>query len=142
MLISVRFWFCLLLDQYNQTSSQVISNLNQVTILFCNFKRQAFYPGGRPEGTCGPRLVCCRKPVRPQIPNPAFNQLNQCGVRHTHGINGRIKNPVYIEGDSEFGEYPWQVAILKKDPKESVYVCGGTLIDHLYIITAAHCVKR
>lgn len=46
-----------------------------------------------------------------------------------------------MDGDSEFGEYPWQVAILKKDPKESVYVCGGTLIDGLHIITAAHCIK-
>lgn len=39
------------------------------------------------------------------------------------------------------GEYPWQVAILKKDPQESVYVCGGTLIDSLHVLTAAHCVK-
>lgn len=39
------------------------------------------------------------------------------------------------------GEYPWQAAILKKDPQESVYVCGGTLIDSLHIITAAHCIK-
>lgn len=39
------------------------------------------------------------------------------------------------------GEYPWQVAILKKDPQESVYVCGGTLIDNQHIITAAHCIK-
>jgi secreted trypsin-like serine protease len=39
------------------------------------------------------------------------------------------------------GEYPWQAAILKKDVQESVYVCGGTLIDNLHVITAAHCVK-
>ncbi|CAA9994379.1 unnamed protein product [Nesidiocoris tenuis] len=39
------------------------------------------------------------------------------------------------------GEYPWQVAILKKDPQESVYVCGGTLIDHNHVLTAAHCIK-
>lgn len=69
------------------------------------------------------------------------NKFNRCGVRNAQGINGRIKNPSYIDGDSEFGEYPWQAAILKKDPKESVYVCGGTLIDNSHIITAAHCVK-
>ncbi|XP_050301446.1 uncharacterized protein LOC126739699 isoform X1 [Anthonomus grandis grandis] len=97
--------------------------------------RQAYY--GRPQ-TCGPRHVCCRRPVRPV---PSVNR-NTCGTRHSQGINGRIKNPVYVDGDSEFGEYPWQVAILKKDPKESVYVCGGTLIDPLHIITAAHCVKQ
>ena len=39
------------------------------------------------------------------------------------------------------GEYPWQAAILKKDVQESVYVCGGTLIDALHVLTAAHCVK-
>ncbi|CAH1105722.1 unnamed protein product [Psylliodes chrysocephalus] len=102
-----------------------------------------FYGGNGPNGisgrpqTCGPRHVCCKRPLRPQVPN--VNK--QCGTRHSQGINGRIKNPVYIDGDSEFGEYPWQVAILKKDSKESVYVCGGTLIDHLHILTAAHCVK-
>lgn len=69
------------------------------------------------------------------------NKFNRCGVRNSQGINGRIKNPTYVDGDSEFGEYPWQAAILKKDPKESVYVCGGTLIDSSHIITAAHCIK-
>lgn len=108
-------------------------------------QRQAYYtnspnPNGIPnQSTCGPRHVCCRRPLRPQIPTPGNGR--QCGTRHAQGINGRIKNPVYVDGDSEFGEYPWQVAILKKDPKESVYVCGGTLIDSYHILTAAHCVK-
>uniref|UniRef100_A0A146M9E3 Phenoloxidase-activating factor 2 n=1 Tax=Lygus hesperus TaxID=30085 RepID=A0A146M9E3_LYGHE len=99
--------------------------------------RQAYYPG---NGRCGPREVCCRRPARtgPQTTRPNYGQ---CGVRNAQGINGRIKNPVYVDGDSEFGEYPWQVAILKKDPQESVYVCGGTLIDHQHVITAAHCIK-
>lgn len=118
---------------------------------------------------CGPKAVCCRRPIRQspptsqylqptqqnqylqssqnqfQQPPPQFNgkpsQIKRCGIRNSQGINGRIKNPSYIDGDSEFGEYPWQVAILKKDPKESVYVCGGTLIDDSHILTAAHCVK-
>lgn len=84
--------------------------------------------------------MCCRRPLRPQQPPQVINP-GQCGKRNTNGITGRIKNPVYVDGDSEFGEYPWQVAILKKDPKESVYICGGTLIDGLHILTAAHCVK-
>ncbi|XP_054286272.1 uncharacterized protein LOC129002466 isoform X1 [Macrosteles quadrilineatus] len=102
-------------------------------------KRQAYYPGGG-AGRCGPRQVCCRRPLPPaqQVYRP---HSPQCGVRNTQGVHGRIKNPVYVDGDSEFGEYPWQVAILKKDPQESVYVCGGTLIDHQHVLTAAHCVK-
>ncbi|XP_072760900.1 uncharacterized protein [Anoplolepis gracilipes] len=92
--------------------------------------------GGRPS-VCSSHHVCCQKShVIGARPRPA-----QCGVRNAQGINGRIKTPAYIEGDSEFGEYPWQVAILKKDPSESVYVCGGTLISSRYIVTAAHCVK-
>lgn len=106
-----------------------------------SFQRQSYYGNGnsgRPS-SCGPRHVCCKRPLRPHV--PVLGQSRQCGTRNTQGINGRIKNPVYVDGDSEFGEYPWQVAILKKDPKESVYVCGGTLIDPLHILTAAHCVK-
>ncbi|XP_069702040.1 uncharacterized protein [Periplaneta americana] len=100
-------------------------------------ERQAFYGGQQ----CGPRYVCCRRPLQPHRPQYPQGGGLQCGRRHAQGVNGRIKNPVYVDGDSEFGEYPWQVAILKKDVQESVYVCGGTLIDNLHILTAAHCVK-
>ncbi|XP_068139887.1 uncharacterized protein [Drosophila tropicalis] len=101
-------------------------------------EKRAYY-GNRPvEKTCRINEVCCRRPLRPQAPS---SQLGRCGVRNAAGITGRIKNPVYVDGDSEFGEYPWHVAILKKDPKESIYACGGTLIDAQHIISAAHCIK-
>nr|XP_034831330.1 uncharacterized protein LOC117988307 isoform X2 [Maniola hyperantus] len=97
--------------------------------------RQGYF--GRPQiPQCQQNQVCCRRPLRPQA-----SSRGQCGLRNSQGINGRIKTPSYVDGDSEFGEYPWQAAILKKDPKESVYVCGGTLIDGLHIMTAAHCIK-
>ncbi|XP_055913727.1 uncharacterized protein LOC129947251 [Eupeodes corollae] len=102
-------------------------------------EERAYYGNGRPgvQQQCRGNEVCCRRPFRP----PQQQQLGRCGTRNAAGITGRIKNPVYVDGDSEFGEYPWHVAILKKDPKESVYVCGGTLIDGQHIITAAHCIK-
>ncbi|KAK9502943.1 hypothetical protein O3M35_011622 [Rhynocoris fuscipes] len=103
-------------------------------------ERQAYYGG---SGRCGPSQVCCRRPARTgsQYRPPGGQYTAQCGVRNAHGINGRIKTPVYVDGDSEFGEYPWQVAVLKKDPQESVYICGGTLIDASHVLTAAHCIK-
>jgi len=68
----------------------------------------------------------------------------QCGRRNAHGVTGRINNPAqaYNEGDTEFGEYPWQVALLKKEEYDNVYVCGGSLIDSSHILTAAHCIKQ
>ena len=39
------------------------------------------------------------------------------------------------------GEYPWQVAILKKDQYDNVYVCGGALVGPSHVLTAAHCIK-
>nr|XP_036221335.1 uncharacterized protein LOC106621020 isoform X1 [Bactrocera oleae] len=102
-----------------------------------NTEQRAYY-GNRPvEKTCRVNEVCCRRPLRPA----PQQQLGRCGTRNAAGITGRIKNPSYIDGDSEFGEYPWHVAILKKDPKESIYACGGTLIDAQHVITAAHCIK-
>ncbi|XP_065342618.1 uncharacterized protein LOC135941205 isoform X3 [Cloeon dipterum] len=107
-------------------------------------KPQARQFGGNQLGNgnrCPSYQVCCRNPGRPAYAPQQQQGYPQCGRRNAQGINGRIKNPVYADGDSEFGEYPWQAAILKKDAHESVYVCGGTLIDNQHVITAAHCVK-
>jgi len=73
-----------------------------------------------------------------------FSTFGQCGKRNAHGVNGRINNPAqhFDEGDTEFGEYPWQVALLKKEQYDNVYVCGGSLIDASHILTAAHCIKQ
>jgi secreted trypsin-like serine protease len=37
------------------------------------------------------------------------------------------------------GEYPWQVAILKKQGQSLYFICGGTLIGDQRVVTAAHC---
>ncbi|XP_046807736.1 uncharacterized protein LOC111683517 isoform X2 [Lucilia cuprina] len=123
------------LEEHEETVEKRSSVLAETVKL----QERAYY-GNRPvQKTCRVNEVCCRRPLRPA--QPPQQQLGRCGVRNAAGITGRIKNPVYVDGDSEFGEYPWHVAILKKDPKESIYACGGTLIDAQHVITAAHCIK-
>ncbi len=71
------------------------------------------------------------------------NGLGQCGRRNAHGINGRVAAGRFAlnDGDTDFAEYPWQVAILRKEKLDNVYLCGGSLIDGSHILTAAHCIK-
>ncbi|XP_063614616.1 uncharacterized protein LOC134787733 [Penaeus indicus] len=85
---------------------------------------------------CAVGHVCCR--------NPSFRQSRQvssCGRRSSFGLLGRVKNTHFEQGDTEFGEYPWQAAILRRDNGDNVYVCGAVLIDHRHLLTAAHCIS-
>ncbi|XP_037081364.1 uncharacterized protein LOC119102112 [Pollicipes pollicipes] len=83
--------------------------------------------------------VCCRNPI--PIGSQGRQQPGSCGVGRTDAVNGRIKNYDVREGETVFGEFPWHVAILKKEGADNVYVCAGSLIGTEYILTAAHCVK-
>jgi secreted trypsin-like serine protease len=40
---------------------------------------------------------------------------------------------------AEAGEYPWQIALLKKQGNSLYFICGGTLIGAQRVVTAAHC---
>jgi secreted trypsin-like serine protease len=45
------------------------------------------------------------------------------------------------------GKWPWQVALLSYDPRDplsnfAAQFCGGTLVDELFVVTAAHCVTE
>lgn len=97
------------------------------------FKFNAYTPG---LSGCAASHICCRSPVfRSQ------RDIKTCGRRNSVGLLGRVKNSLFEEGDTEFGEYPWQAAILKREGADNVYVCGAVLIDVRHLLTAAHCVN-
>ncbi|KAG8201919.1 hypothetical protein JTE90_027396 [Oedothorax gibbosus] len=86
---------------------------------------------------CGPYHVCCKNPETSTV----HPYEHRCGIRNPGGINGRILS-ANKKGEAEFGEWPWQAAVLKKDGDEFIFKCGGTLIDNRHIITVAHCVDK
>ncbi|KAG5670439.1 hypothetical protein PVAND_000703 [Polypedilum vanderplanki] len=90
---------------------------------------------------------CCETgdvlpPTNPLPPPTAPKVSTQCGFRNIEGVGFRITGN--NDGESEYGEFPWMVAILKEeiaaDQVLNVYQCGGSLITNQVVLTAAHCV--
>ena len=90
----------------------------------------------RVPGTSGQTLefVCCPKTDRAGV-TPA--PITGCGRRNVAPIVG---------GESAVpNSWPWAVAIFQRssrDPTKRQFICGGSIINRRFIMTAAHCVVR
>ncbi|XP_058836996.1 phenoloxidase-activating factor 2-like [Topomyia yanbarensis] len=94
--------------------------------------------------------VCCLRQstttekwttIDPLKPKPMNNNYTPrgCGYRNEGGVGFNTIGG--SEGESQYGEFPWMVAILTGTGSGTKFVCGGALIDPEVILTTADCVK-
>lgn len=90
--------------------------------------------------------ICCGEDsiseTRP-TPKPGEDSKKPigCGYRNLDGVGFRIQGQT--NGEAEYGEFPWMVAIYSNNGSNSIlYHCGGALIHPEVVLTAAHCVKN
>ncbi|XP_072934282.1 serine protease gd-like [Epargyreus clarus] len=101
--------------------------------------REPSQPITRPPPTTQQTEMTYRPPTtQPPPPPPPRRNNNECGV------NGNIDSvPLIYNGMSyNRGEWPWLVAIFKRKDIGLNYICSGTLVSNLHVITAAHCMHR
>uniref|UniRef100_A0A8C3X725 Transmembrane serine protease 13 n=1 Tax=Cyanoderma ruficeps TaxID=181631 RepID=A0A8C3X725_9PASS len=130
-----------LLHVYSSTESQWLpvcssdwdESFSRKTCRQLGFQNIAFpapsvVPVGGGDGVCGGDSVCVplHAPLPPSLsPSPALPPA--CGQR----ISGRI-----IGGkETSVNKWPWQVSV-QYGP---IHICGGTIIDAQWVLTAAHC---
>ncbi|XP_041971769.1 serine protease gd-like isoform X2 [Aricia agestis] len=89
----------------------------------------------------GGHLLVASKPTNNQgNRNPDYNHSagDQCGK-----VTRNNPNPLVVNGKPTLeGQWPWQIALYQTQTIDSKYICGGTLVSHKHIITAAHCVTK
>ncbi|XP_013908296.1 PREDICTED: coagulation factor IX [Thamnophis sirtalis] len=73
------------------------------------------------------------------IPSSNATEDWEEGYNHTR-VSFRLSTDIRVVGgmESKKGEVPWQVYLLNSEGKG---FCGGTIINEMWIVTAAHCLE-
>ena len=92
---------------------------------------------------------CCLKENTNVKPPPEqlcqdsfFNVPEKCGFRNLKGLGGKVNDMQNSNLYTQYGEFPWMMAVLMKSPvgssTKSLYQAGGSLIHPKIVMTAAH----
>lgn len=89
---------------------------------------------------CGSLSECCESEnIIPDHELPQFKVADSCGVQNVDGL-GRFT--FTRDNETQFGEFPWTMAVLKKkkigNSHLMVYAAGGSLIHASVVLTTAH----
>ena len=64
-----------------------------------------------------------------------------CDPRHSSREENQFDRDFIVGGETvrSASRYPWMVSVISKQ-KQSLVLCGGSIIDDQHILTAAHCI--
>uniref|UniRef100_A0A8C9RGH6 Coagulation factor XI-like n=1 Tax=Scleropages formosus TaxID=113540 RepID=A0A8C9RGH6_SCLFO len=69
-------------------------------------------------------------------PTGVLPEAGTCGLAHKH------KEKVVGGSEAEAGSWPWQASLQLKDSRgEDMHLCGASIINPRWVVTAAHCLK-
>jgi len=97
---------------------------------YCGFREYCCYPTVGSAATSAPAHHITTH--APSAQNSGIHTSGTCGIS-TVNDNHRIVGG----SQADNAEYPWQVSLRYNGQ----HLCGGTLIDNQWVLTAAHCVE-
>ncbi|XP_033609671.1 serine protease easter-like isoform X2 [Cryptotermes secundus] len=117
-------------------SSNLLLAMAKLNVYICGFKRGTVQ-------VCCPKHTLIHPTSKPRVtgmqPDTSlvrhrnFNLINRnCGIGLTDRISGGQ--------NASPGEFPWLAILLYNVSGELQYLCGGSLITDMYVLTAAHCI--
>ena len=128
-----------------RSSSEFKQYISDAKAAICNRKESAICCPGSKNADLSPRNL-----ANIDVESPSYiPQAGECGL-------GGLPSNIFGGEDTRPGEFPFlvllgytsqrwsQTVIRGKRQREdyTIWVCGGTLINHWYVVTAGHCVKR
>ncbi|VDI26252.1 Hypothetical predicted protein [Mytilus galloprovincialis] len=55
-------------------------------------------------------------------------------------VDGLTSSKIVGGSDADISEYPWQVSLQLRNSGSWYHICGGSIINNKWVVTAAHCV--
>ncbi|XP_022186923.2 LOW QUALITY PROTEIN: phenoloxidase-activating factor 3 [Nilaparvata lugens] len=98
-----------------------------------------------PDGVCvvNNHQPVCKSPSQLAIVDPTKHRNWRLVHSGFCGLRGDSK--IFGGRDADLGEFPWMALVLTTaffDYGETTELCGGSIINNRYILTAAHCVSK
>ncbi|CAO1432879.1 unnamed protein product [Diamesa tonsa] len=79
--------------------------------------------------------------VESPLESPKYREILSKMFPNANNVNKYMRGSRITGGQAAtLGQFPYQALLLLKDGAGNSYVCGGSIISHNWILTAAHCV--